>query len=349
METLGERALVIGNKTALERFEDVIRTSLKESMIGVSVDVCLGRCCLPEIERLVDEVDDQNADIVIGIGAGNTLDVSKYVAQRTGCPLVTVPTVASSCAAFTNIVYLYNEDGEFIKEERLDVCPELVVVDYKIVGRAESRYLIAGMATGLSSWYEFNLSKSELEGNQPRQIAYKLSRHLHEQILEHGADAVEDVRKGNMTSSIESVIEMNILQTGLVRTLGGRAFQALVSHNLAHYLYPYSGDEILFGDVVAYGVLVQQDLNQTSPDSYSELLEFYREINLPLTLDSLGLPDNQRETILNDASEEVCNRLTESPLSIEIDQETLMDALWDVDEMGKTVIQSGVEKLIENS
>lgn len=346
--SLGERALVIGNKTALDRFEDVIRKSLKDSMIGVSVDVCLGRCCLPEIERLVDEVEEESADIIIGVGAGNTLDVSKYVAQRSGTALVTVPTVASSCAAFTNIVYLSNEDGEFIKEERLEVCPDLVIVDYKIVGRAESPYLIAGMGTALASWYEVNLSRGELTENQPWQIAYQLADHMCEKLLDRGEQAIEDVRKGEITSSVEAVIEMNIMQTGLIRTLGGIAFQALLSHHLAHSLYVYTGEDVLFGDVVAYGVLVQEDLRGASANSYSELVEFFKSVDLPLTLDSLSLPENQREKILTDASESVLNRLKQYPVDLKATPEQLVESMWNIDEIGKSVIQSGVQKITDS-
>lgn len=347
LESLGERALVIGNKSALDQFEDVIRESLKESMIGISVDVCLGQCCLPEIERLVSEQEKQESDIIVGIGAGNTLDVAKYVAERTGQTLVLIPTVASSCAAFTNFVHLHSEDGEFIKEERIENCPDLVVVDYKIVGRANSRYLVAGMGSALASWYEFNMSREELELNQPRQIAYELAGHINDVLLGKGDQAVQDVKKGEMTSAVESVVEINILEAGLVRTLGGTTFRAMISHHLAHELLPFSGEEILFGEVVSFGVLVQEMMSGAQLASFRELLEFYRDVDLPLTLDSLELPENQRETILEDATEAIVDQLEKHPTSFEINQEELLDAISEADKFGQTVVQSGVDAVIE--
>lgn len=347
LESLCERAFVIGNKTALDRFEDVIRSSLKESMIGVAVDVCLGECCLPEIERLVDKAKKEEADMIVGIGAGKTLDVSKYVAERSEHPLVTVPTVASSAAAFTNFVYLYNEDGDFIKEDRLDTCADLVVVDYKIIGRAGREYMTAGMANALSSSYEFSLSREELESNHIHQIAYRLTNHVREVVLSKGQSVLDDVRRGELTSLIETMIEVNILEAGLVHTLGGTLLRATLSHHIAHQLIPFTADDRLFGDVVAFGVLAQQMYKGSQPESYRELLEFFRDVDLPLTLDSLGLPENQRDSIIEDAAEGVQNQLRDHPVTFDIDSELLVESIWDADALGQTVIQSGIEDLEE--
>jgi len=345
LESLGERAFIIGNKTALDRYEDVIRSSLKDSMIGVAVDVCLGECCLPEIERLVDKAGKEDADMIVGVGAGKTLDVSKLVAERSDNPIITIPTVASSTAAFTNFVYLYEEDGEFIKEDRLDVCPDLVIVDYKIIGRAERTYMTAGMATALSSWYEFSLSREELESHHTRQVAYTLSGHVREVLLNKGEEALEDVRRGELTSVIEAMIEGIILESGLIQTLGGTKLRAMLSHHIAHQLMPYTSEDRLFGHVVAFGVLSQEMYKQSQPESFVELLEFYRDVNLPLTMDSLGLPENQRDSIVEDAVNRVQNQLSDHPVTFDIDSELLADSIWQADALGQKVIQSGTENL----
>ncbi len=219
-------------------------------------------------------------------------------------------------------------------------------MDYKIVGRADSRYLVAGMGVALASWYEFNLSREELEHNRPRQIAYELAGQSRELILDRGKEAVQDVKKGEMSSAIESVIEVNILEAGLIRTLGGTSFQALISHYVAQELIPYTDQETLFGDVVAFGVIIQEMLGGAQVNSFRELLDFYKDVELPLTLDSLGLPKNQRDTILVDATESIAERLTDQPVQFDRDSDSLEEAIRDADELGQTVVQSGVDEAV---
>lgn len=345
LEPLGERALVIANKTALERFEDVVRESLKESMIGVSFEVCLGQCCLPEVERLADEAEKENVDIIVGIGAGKTLDVSKYTAAQSDTKLVTVPSVASSYAAYSSLAYLYSEDGDFLEMKEFDTAPDLTVVDYKIVGLAPSRHIRAGFGVAMATSYDFDLSREEIENHQPSKMAFGLAKNLRESLLEVGLKSLEDVKKGEVTGQVESVIEMNILQAGLISSLGGVNFRSIIAHQLARQLYPYGGENLLYGDAVAFGLIVQQIFRGQQPGTMDDLLGFYYDVELPLTLDSLGLPENQHESILEDALESVIDHLKGWDLAFDVSEDRLGDAIETADELGQRVIQSGVKDL----
>jgi len=345
LEPLGERALVIANKTALERFEDLVRSSLKDSMMGVSFEVCLGECCLPEVERLGEVADKEDADMIVGIGAGKTLDVAKYTAQKTGRRTVTIPSVASSYAAFSNQVYLFNEDGKFIEVKELEVCPDLLIMDYKVVGLAAPRYLRAGMGTALATSYQFTLSQEELEGHHPSRLAFELAAHLREQLFERGGKALQDVRREEVTGRVETILETNLLQAGLVSSLGGVSFRSMVAHHLAHEIQPYVQRDLLFGELVAFGLLVEHMLYGARPDSLVDLLEFFREVDLPLTLDELDLPGNQRGSILEDAAETITEKLSGWSFPFEFHPGALLEAVSQTDETGQKVRQSGVDSL----
>lgn len=346
LEPLGERALVVADKTALERFEDVIRSSLKDSMIGVSFEICLGQCCLPEVERLADEAEKEDVDMLVGIGAGKTLDVSKYTAQHIDSKMITIPSVASSNAAFTNLVYLYNEDGDFLEVKELETCPDLTLVDYKVVGLAPSRHIRAGMGVALANSYDHDLSRQELDFHQPSNIAFQVSDHLRHSLFEMGEQALEDVKKGEVTGRVESVIEMNILQAGLISSLGGISFRSMIAHQLANQLKPYTEEDVLYGEVVAFGLIVQQFLRGEKPSSFDDLLGFYRDVELPLTMDAIGLPEHQRDSILEDAFQAIIDHLEGWDFPFEVSQETLSEAVLDADNLGQKIIQSGLEAVV---
>ncbi|MGM0380358.1 MAG: iron-containing alcohol dehydrogenase family protein [bacterium] len=342
LEPLGERALVIAGKTALDRFEDVIRASLKESMIGVSFEVCLGECCLPEIERLMDKVESEKADIIIGAGGGKTLDTAKYVGELSENSVVTVPTVASTCAGYTNKVYIFNEEGEFIKQETLSNCPDLLLLDYKVAGLAPSRFLAAGMANAYAVSRGIGLSQEDLKSSQPLQIAYELSGHIREGLQNQGGGAIADAKKGEVTSTIESIIEINILETGLVSCLGGKAFSANLAQMLANQLYRYCDEKVLSGELVGFGTLVTETLKGKDSEELKKLYEFYRDINIPLTLEELNLPENQRENIIEEAATEIVNQLEDWMFSFEITPKKLVKTVLKTDSRGQEIIQDGI-------
>ncbi|MFB6347515.1 MAG: iron-containing alcohol dehydrogenase [bacterium] len=345
LEPLGERALVVANKTALERFEDVIRSSLKESMIGVSFEICLGECCLPEVERLSEEAEKEDADMIVGVGAGKTLDVAKYTAQHTESRMITIPSAASSNAAFTNLVYLYNDDGDFLEVEELETAPDLTLVDYKVNGLAPSRHLRAGMGVALATSYDFDLSRDQLDRHQPSNMAFKLAQNLSESLFEIGQQALEDVKKGEVTGRVESVIEMNILQAGLISSLGGISFRSKFAHCLTNQLNPYTQEDVLYGEVIAFALIVQQFMRDKQPQEFTNLLRYYRDVGLPLTMDSIGLPEHQRDSILEDAFEDIVENLADFKLPFEMTVEQLADSTKKADDLGKKIIQSGIESI----
>ncbi len=345
LASIGERALVIANKTALDRFEDLVRESLKDSMLGVSFEVCLGECCPPEVERLAEVVDKEDADMVVGIGGGKTLDVAKYTAQKTGARTVTVPSVASSYAAFTNQVYLFNEEGSFINVEELEVGPDLLVLDYNVVGRASPDHLRAGMGAALATAYQFTLSQEELERHHPSKIAYELAAHLREQVFERGKKALQDVRRGEVTGRVETLMEINVLQAGLISSLGGASFRSMAAQHLAHELKPFVQKDLLFGELVAFGLLVEHVMHGARPESLHDLLEFFRSVGLPLSLEDLDLPENQRDSILRDAAGNITQKLGGWPFPFELDRDGILEAVDRTDGVGQKVSQSGVSAI----
>lgn len=348
LENYGERALIVGNKTALERYESTIRSSLKDVMIGSSFEVCLGECCLPEIERVAEEAREENSDMIVGVGTGRTMDVVKYASSMVSQACVTVPTVAGSAASYTDQVYLYTEDGEFLKREGLETCPELLLLDYAICGHADESHLVAGMGSSLAQTFPRKLTREELEVNHPRQMAYDLSRTLRDGLFDRGESALQAVTNGEITRDLETVLDMNVLHAGMIAMLGGRYFRAELAQYLAFHLLKYTSSEVLFGHVASFGLLVQELLRTGQKSNLEELIDFYGSVGLPMTFEELGLPDNQRESILGDAAEATVGVYHEGRNQDEtLEVGELVSMISRVDELGRAVRQSGVDVLTD--
>ena len=91
----------------------------------------------PLIERLPD------ADVVLGIGGGNALDVGKYVAWKLNKPLVLIPTIVSTGAIFQAPVAIRRADiWEFCFDT---VAPDYLLLDFDVIAAAPPHLNRAGM------------------------------------------------------------------------------------------------------------------------------------------------------------------------------------------------------------
>lgn len=52
-----------------------------------------GECSKQEIDRIVDIVNQEGLNVIIGIGGGKALDTAKAVAHYAKLPVVIVPTI----------------------------------------------------------------------------------------------------------------------------------------------------------------------------------------------------------------------------------------------------------------
>jgi glycerol dehydrogenase-like iron-containing ADH family enzyme len=136
-KTQGERAFILGGKTALVKTKETINTSLSQYGVEVvATEWYGGECTQKGIQQLTAEAIKAKADVIIAVGGGKALDTGKAVAAACKLPLITVPTIAATCAAVTPLSVIYNEKGEFEGNHFLKECPAGSVVDTTIIFEA---------------------------------------------------------------------------------------------------------------------------------------------------------------------------------------------------------------------
>lgn len=75
-----------------------------------------GHCSESTVVQLCAQAGDDR-QVVIGVGGGALLDTAKVVARRLGLPLVAIPTIAATCAAWTPLFVWYNDEGQALRFE----------------------------------------------------------------------------------------------------------------------------------------------------------------------------------------------------------------------------------------
>jgi glycerol dehydrogenase-like iron-containing ADH family enzyme len=301
----GSRALIIGGKTALAKTKGTVEASLKASGVGI-IDFSWygGECTYKNIDSLTETASEGQADLIIGIGGGKALDTAKVVAEKASLPLITVPTIASTCAATTLLSVIYTEQGDYDSVCLLNNPPVHILIDTEIIAKAPSRYLWAGIGDTISKYYEVEITTRGKRLSQSASMGKELSRLCVNPLIEYGVKALKSNDSGEVSFELEEVVLNIIITTGIVSMVVGEEYASACAHGLFYGLTILEQIEKnhLHGEVVAYGVLVLLMIDGQEKE-LKRLYKFYKSIKLPVSLADIDVTNDKEylEPVLHKA------------------------------------------------
>ncbi|WP_338466221.1 glycerol dehydrogenase [Novosphingobium sp. ZN18A2] len=276
-----------------------IIASLESEDVGVVAAHFHGECTRAEIEAQAARLraTEQPVDAVVAIGGGKVIDAGRAVAHRLGVPVIVAPTLASNDAPGACLSVIYTEDGATEDAEIYDANPALVIIDSIVVAQAAPRYLAAGIADALATWYEARATRNApmgvtVFGAAPTRTGTIVARHTAELIYENGAAAMAAVTKGVPDAALEDIIEANTLLSSLGVENGGLALAHAVAQGYS--LIPAVHDRFLHGEMVAMGIVTQLAAEGDRNEA-EKAAGFLSALGLPVCLDDLGLSSDSAE------------------------------------------------------
>ncbi len=290
---LGRRAFVLGGETALARAMPAIAASLGAAGIPHETRVFRGQPTAALIESVGAEVAALDAAVVIGVGGGKALDAAKGIAVRAGRPIVTVPTVAATCAAWAALSVIYTAEGIQDEVRWLPYGPARVLVDPDILAAAPKRLLAAGIADTVVKWWE--TTPNLVDRTDP--LALRLQAVVSRFTLETIDRALEET-DGGRTIDENPVARADLIDAvvglaGLCGSAKGEVFWGGVSHPFyaAATRIPDTRRN-LHGEIVGFGHLVQWAFEGRPEAEIAAYVEKFRRLDLPVTLAGIGIVDD---------------------------------------------------------
>ena len=327
--------VIAGGETALDAAGDEVERSL--DALGVEREVLTfeGECTPRRVREYRRVLEGKDPDVLVGLGGGKALDTAKLVAEG-NCPVALLPTVASTCAAWTPLSVTYDEDGSHLGSVRLSRCPEWVLVDTGLVARAPHRLLAAGVMDATAKYLE-TAYIPEGETRKPAQWGVGVARESYRSCLrDDAAEAVAACERDELTGTVEDVIDACIAGPGLAAGLLGGQSHLLLGHVLCYCLREYDAviERSYHGERVAYGVLLFQLVMGEAEDSVADLKAWYEGLGSDVSLDlaSLGLTGVD-ESVLSTLAREVDERADYEPVEREISREDVLDGLVTLEAM----------------
>ncbi|MCI1902023.1 MAG: glycerol dehydrogenase [Bifidobacteriaceae bacterium] len=305
ISSLAEEYLALGDKGAYlivdgfidKQYHDDIVGSFDDDNVTYTLAVFGGECSMTEINKHKEKVGD--ADAIIGIGGGKTLDTAKAVGYYTHTPVIIVPTAASSDAPCSRLSVIYTDDAQFDHYLPLPHNPEAVVMDTTLIAQAPIRFLVSGLGDAFATYYEaaacVKSNAITMTGGHATNAAFALAKLCHDSLLADGVKAVAASRKGLRTAAVENIIETNTLLSGL----GFESCGLAAAHSIHDGLTALAGTHAyLHGEKVAYGTLAQLVLEDRSLSELREVYGFFRAVGLPTRLADIGIADATDDDLL---------------------------------------------------
>lgn len=291
-ETLGKKPYIITDPFIYDRTVETVGEAYEESEI---VEFG-GESSKSEIERNQEGYREAKADFIIGIGGGKTMDNAKAVAHEEDAPVVIVPTLAASDAPATSVSVLYSEEGEFEKYLFLPNNPDIVLADLDILASTPPAAFSAGMADAIASWIEgrtaFETDGENLAENRSSYTGYGIAKFGYETIRKYGVQALEAAKNDQVTTALSRTLEASVWMSGVGSEAAGIT-AAHAIHNGMTAVPDLHGAQ--HGEKVAFGLIVNLLLEGASDEEIFDLAHFFKEIELPLTLEDLGLEEFKEE------------------------------------------------------
>jgi glycerol dehydrogenase len=297
LELLGTRGLVLGSPTVVGKVLPECGVDLRAR--GVAVETFGGECCEEELARVGAAIEQEEVDVLVGMGGGKTIDTAKIAADRAGIPVVIVPTIASSDAPCSGCAVLYSAEGVFERVLYQRMNPSAVVVDLDILVRASPRFLVAGMGDALATWFEARscertASPSECGGGRTM-VGLEIARLCYNTLLTYGEMARIAVERRVVTPAFDHIVEANILLSGIGFESAGLAAAHAVHNGLTALPQTHA---YYHGEKVAFGVLTGLQLADAAPDEITAVYGFCECVGLPTTLADIGLGSVTPEELL---------------------------------------------------
>lgn len=337
ISSLGKKPLFLSDKLVYSKVGNILLHSLKKTNLRSRFEEFKGECCTEEIERVMALIKKEEIDVIVGCGGGKALDTAKTASFYLNLPVITAPTSAATCSAWSSIAPLYTKEGVYLESLNLQKSPNLALVDPQIIAQAPARLLSAGMGDALAKWYEGRVSTQGIKKGLFTEVALDLSKKSYHLIKSIGVRVKRDVEKKRCSSELDQIIQINILLTGLIGALGKGRCRSSAAHAFNYGMTIFKETRTsLHGEKVAFGIIMMLILEKRDEEEINELLRFYSSLDLPLTLEKLGLIENEKT--LAPLAKEICKKESHiHRLPFPVNEDMVYEALLEANTRGKKI------------
>ena len=287
---LGTRLVLIGGHRAMAAGLPRLRAALEDTaLVLCAVLPFSGHCTVPAAKALADRALAHSPDIIVGMGGGRALDCAKAVGHFMARPVLTLPTIAATCAAVSALSVMYHPDGSLDQLLQLASPPKHCFIDIGVLRDAPTQYLRAGIGDSLAKHVEVPFSARGHALEHSNALGLAIAQGLWPAFEAHAAPALAEARARAAGPHLQAAALSCIVSVGYASTLVDERFNCALAHSLYYAMEPLPAmRNLLHGDVVAWGALVQLTLDGQL-DKAAQLRALLSAMGTPTRMQDMGL------------------------------------------------------------
>ncbi len=298
LEALGKSAVAVIDPGIAEMLKPRLDAAVKGKIALTSIDFA-GESTEAAMKAVAAEAKRVNAEIIIGAGGGKAIDTAKGAAFFQPARLVIIPTICASDAPCSKNAVVYREDHTVDRDIHGLFNPDIVLVDTEIIAKAPTRFLSAGIADALATWFEAEscmvTRHKNFTGHAGTLTAYAIAKLCFETLLANAPAAVEHCDLGIVTPQLEDVVEACTLMSTVGFESGGLGAAHGFHQGLAELPETH---KFMHGEKVAMGILASLFLTQKPTAMIKAIYDFHVAIRLPVCLADLNIADTSPEHLM---------------------------------------------------
>lgn len=303
---LSDRArqiLLIGGKNSLLAVEADVR-QLLTPFHTLTTAFYGGEVTENNAQTLVQTAKSIHADLIICVGGGKSMDTGKYTAELLGLPIITIPTIAATCAALSTESIMYFDNGHFSHFHHLRQAPELVILDPEIIARSPTRWLAAGIGDTLAKYYEYRAITRDKPHYSLNIAAYANAKVCFDILTSLGPIAYRKAQEQHVSPELIEVMDTIFMYAAFTSIMGVGA-HASAAHGI------FDGFTVLdktrhfgHGLLVGFGNICLLAIEQRPDTDLLEAIQVAQACGIPTTLTEIAdLTDEELHTVARAAAD----------------------------------------------
>ncbi|MFB6106105.1 MAG: NAD(P)-dependent glycerol-1-phosphate dehydrogenase [Halobacteriaceae archaeon] len=280
--TGGGRPLVVTSPTPRDVAGERLLAAFADAGLDPAI-VEIREASFDAVERVSDAASEDDVGVLVGVGGGKAIDVTKMAADRHGREFVSVPTAASHDGIVSGRASV--PEGDTRHSVAADP-PLAVVADTGVLADAPWELTTAGCADIISNYTavkDWRLAE-RLQGVEYSEYAAALSEMTAEMLV----DNADSIRPGLEESAW--VVVKALVSSGVAMSIAGSSRPASgAEHLFSHQLDRIAATPALHGHQVGVGAIMVEYLHTGQDGAWRAVRDALASIDAPTTAADLGI------------------------------------------------------------
>lgn len=299
IKRIGTKPLIVSGENSWPATNNRIIQSIEQEHMDYHLVIYGGQNTYKKAKELAKQAAEQSCDVIVGVGGGRIMDLSKAAAYFAHLPVIAIPTSIATCAAFAPLSVMYSEEGASLGSLRYEneVCA--ILVDMEVIANEPVRCVASGIMDGMAKFIEIQNGHDK---NDQRLFSiglltsYTLAKYTAQMYKRRGLQACRDVLSKTITKNLEDIAYINIAVTGIISGCSKGFGQSALAHECYETIrthFTAESKDFLHGEIVALALPMQLYYNGQKHKIHA-IHSFMKQMGMPLFLPDIGIEGSQK-------------------------------------------------------